>query len=199
MPSGLCHLSSHLCNSFLKSVVFVFIFTQVTYVLQEDLGVLFALPGDTFSVFHLLISDLFSWTGSAAEMLLGIGQNCLSSGYFCSSSILEALLSSCQTGVTGMGTLAGDTVGIFVDSLDNAWWVTKFFGGRLWEQSEGYVGTVMTEMGGQAKTVGGGLGKLAWRSGNGVGNVFRLGGSLIMGMVDTVTGPVRMAFGQESE
>ncbi|XP_044216072.1 uncharacterized protein LOC122988024 [Thunnus albacares] len=172
---------------------------QVSYVLQEDLGVLSALPGDTYSLFHLLTSDLFSWTGSAVEMLLGIGEACFFSVYYCSSSILEALLNSCQTGVTGMGTLAEDTVGIFVDSLDNAWCVTKFFGGRLWEQSEGYVGTVVTEVGGQAKAVGGGLGTLAWRSGNGVGNVFRLGGGLIMGMVDMVTGAVREAFGQESE
>lgn len=90
-------------------------------------------------------------------------------------------------------------MGIFSDALDNGWWVTKFFGGRLWEQSEGYVGTVMSEMGGQAKAVGGGLGRLAWRSGNGVGNVFRLGGGFIMGVVDMVVGAVRGAFGEESK
>ncbi|XP_070767913.1 uncharacterized protein [Enoplosus armatus] len=172
---------------------------QATYVLQEDLGVLSALPGDTFSLLHLLTSDLLSWMGSAAEMLLGIGETCLFGVYYCTSSMLGALLNSCHTGVTGMGTLAGDTVGIFGDVLDNGWWVTKFFGGRLWEQSEGYVGTVVSEMGGQAKAVGGGLGRLVWRSGNGVGNVFRLGGGLIMGMVDMVVGAVRGAFGQESE
>ncbi|XP_035528516.1 uncharacterized protein LOC118336063 [Morone saxatilis] len=172
---------------------------QVTYVLQEDLGVLSALPGDTFSLVHLLTSDLLSWMGSAAELLLGIGETCFFGIYFCSSSMLEALLNSCYTGVTGIGTLAGDTVGIFGDALDNGWWVTKFFGGRLWEQSEGYVGTVMSEMGGQAKAVGGGFGKLVWRSGNGVSNVFRLGGGIIMGVVDMVIGAVRGAFGQESE
>ncbi|XP_054477312.1 uncharacterized protein LOC129109308 [Anoplopoma fimbria] len=172
---------------------------QVTYVLQEDLGVLSAIPGETFSLLHLLTSDLLSWTGSAGETLLGVGENFCSSIYYCSSSMLEALLNSCHTGVTGMGTLAGDTVGIFRGALDNTWWVTKFFGGRLWEQSEGYVGTVMSEMGGQAKAVGGGFGSLAWRSGNGMGNVFRLGGGLVMGMVDMVIGAVRGAFGQESE
>ncbi|XP_051262039.1 uncharacterized protein LOC127366786 isoform X2 [Dicentrarchus labrax] len=172
---------------------------QVTYVLQEDLGVLSALPGDTFSLVHLLTSDLLSWMGSAAELLLGIGETCFFGIYFCTSSMLEALLNSCYTGFTGIGTLAGDTVGIFGDALDNGWWVTKFFGGRLWEQSEGYVGTVMSEMGGQAKAVGGGFGKLVWRSGNGVGNVFRLGGGIIMGVVDMVIGAVRGAFGQESE
>lgn len=98
-----------------------------------------------------------------------------------------------------MGTLAGDTVGIFGDVLDNGWWVTKFFGGRLWEQSEGYVETVVSEMGGQAKAVGGGLGSLAWSGGNGVGNVFRFGGGLIMGLVDTVVVAVREGFGEESE
>ncbi|KAM7421131.1 hypothetical protein PAMA_015342 [Pampus argenteus] len=169
---------------------------QVVYVLQEHLEVLSTLPGNTFSLLHLLTSDLFSWTGSAAEMLLGIVETCLFSVCCCSSSMLEALLTSCQTGITGMGTLAGDTVGVFGDTLDNAWWVTKFFGGRLWEQGEGYMGTVMTEMGGQTKAVGGGLGTLAWRSGNGVGNVFRMGGGLIMGVVDMVTDVVKEAFGQ---
>ncbi|XP_075965248.1 uncharacterized protein LOC142969303 [Anarhichas minor] len=172
---------------------------QVMYVLQEDLGVLSALPGETFSLFHLLTSDLLSWSGSAGEMLLGIGENCCSSVYYCSSSILGALLNSCHTGVTGMGTLAGDTVGIFGDAFDNAWWVTKFFGGRLWEQSEGYVGTVASEMGGQAKAVGGGLGRLVWRSGSGLVNVFRIGGGLIMGMVDVVFGAGKLAFEHESE
>ncbi|XP_029307576.1 uncharacterized protein LOC115021337 isoform X2 [Cottoperca gobio] len=172
---------------------------QVTYVLQEDLGVLTALPGETYSLFHLLTSDLLAWTGSAGETLLGIGENCFSSAYFCSSSILGALLNNCHTGVTGVGTLAGDTVGIFGDVLDNTWWVTKFFGGRLWDQSEGYVGTVMSEMGGQAKAVGGGLGRLVWRSGNGVGNVFTLGGGLVMGVVDMVVGAVRGAYGHESD
>ncbi|XP_076593516.1 uncharacterized protein LOC143324699 [Chaetodon auriga] len=172
---------------------------QVTYVLQEDLGVLSALPGDTFSLLHLLTSDLLSWIGSAAEMLLGIGESCFFSAYYCTSSMVGALLNSCHTGVTGVGTLAGDTVGIFGDALDNGWWVTKIFGGRLWEHSEGYVGTVMSEMGGQAKAVGRGFGRLAWRSGSGVGNVFRMGGGLVMGVVDMVIGAVRAGFGQESE
>ncbi|XP_047453661.1 uncharacterized protein LOC125015761 [Mugil cephalus] len=172
---------------------------QVTYVLQEDLGVLSALPGDTLTVFHLLISDLLSGIGSAAEMLLGIGETCFLGIYYCTSSISGALLSSCYTGVTGMGTLAGDTVGIFSDALDNAWWVTKFFGEWLWDHSEGYVGTVMSEVGGQAQAVGKGFGSLAWRSGNGVGNVFRLGGGLIMGVVDMATGAVKEAFGSETE
>lgn len=173
--------------------------SQVTYVLQEDLGVLSALPGDTYSLLHLLTSDLLSWMDTAADMVLGIGETCFSSMYYCSSSMAGALLNSCYTGVTGVGTLAGDTLGIFGNALDNGWWVTKFFGGRLWEHSEGYVGTVMSEMGGQAKAVGGGVGTLAWRSGNGVGNIFRLGWGIVMGMVDIVVNTVREAFGQESE
>ncbi|XP_015226281.1 PREDICTED: uncharacterized protein LOC107082231 [Cyprinodon variegatus] len=172
---------------------------QVTYVLQEDLGILSALPGDTLTLFHLLISDLLSWMGSAADMLLGIGGTCFSSVYFCTSSMAEALLISCHTGLTGMGTLAADTVGIFGGALDNSWWVTKFFGGRLWEQTEGYVGTVVSEMQGQAQAVGGGLGRLACRSGSGVGNVFRVGGNFIIGMLDVILGGVKEAFGQESE
>uniref|UniRef100_A0A669EST0 INO80 complex subunit E n=1 Tax=Oreochromis niloticus TaxID=8128 RepID=A0A669EST0_ORENI len=171
---------------------------QVTYVLQEDLGVLSTLPGETFTLLHLLTSDLLSWMGTAGEMLLGIGETCFCSVYYCTSSMMGELLSSCHIGVTGLGTLAGDTVGVFGDALDNAWSVTKFFGGRLWEQSEGYMGTVMSEMGGQAQAVGGGFGRLVWRSGKGVINVFRLGGGVIFGMVDVVFGGVREAFGQEA-
>lgn len=171
----------------------------MTYVLQEHLGVLSALPGETFSLLHLLTSDMLSWMVFAGEMLLVIGETCFFGVYYCTSSMLGALLGSCQTGVTGMGTLAGDTVGIFGDTLDNAWWVTKIFGGRLWEHSEGYVGTVVTELGGQAKAVGGGLGRLAWRSGNGIGNVISMGAGLIMGTVDLVFGAVGDSFGQKSD
>ncbi|KAK5621168.1 hypothetical protein CRENBAI_012616 [Crenichthys baileyi] len=172
---------------------------QVAHVFQEDLEVLSALPGDTFTLFHLLMSDLLSWTGSAADMLLGIGETCFSSVYYCASSMVEALLSSCQAGFMGIGTLAGDTVGIFGGVLDNGWWVTKFFGGRLWEQTESYMGAVVSEMGGQAQAVGGGLGRLACRGGNGVGNVFSMGGNFIMGVLDVVFGGARDSFRQESE
>ncbi|KAM4736129.1 uncharacterized protein FYW61_006400 [Anableps anableps] len=172
---------------------------QVTHVVQEDLGVLSALPGDTLTLFHQLTSDLLSWTRSAGDMLLSIGETCFSNVYYCSSSMAEALLSSCHTGFTGMCTLAGDTVGIFGGVLDNSWWVTKFFGRRMWEQTEGYVGTVVSEMGGQAQAVGGGLGRLVWRGGSGVGSVFRMGGNFIIGMLDVVFGAAREAFGKESE
>lgn len=178
-------------------VIHVFFLIQVAYVLQEDLAVLCAIPGDCYSVVHLLVSDLLSWTGSAAETLLGIGETIFSRGYFCTSSIMGGLISSCHNGVTGMGTLAGDTAGIFGDLLDNVWWVSKLFGGQLWEQSEDYVETVVSELGGQAKSVGGGVGILVWRGGNGVGNVFRVGERLITRMVNVVFGRVK-AFGQES-
>ncbi|KAM8870238.1 uncharacterized protein AB9W97_017169 [Spinachia spinachia] len=167
---------------------------QVTYVLQEDLGVLSVLPGETFSLLHLLTSDLVYWAGCAGEALLGIGDECCSSIYYCVSSILEALLDSCHTGVTGIGTLAGDSVGIFCRVLENIWWLIEFFGGRLWEQCEGYVGTVMSEMGGQAKSVGGGFGRLVRQSGIVVANVFKMGGGLVLGIADTVFGAGKMSF-----
>lgn len=113
--------------------------------------------------------------------------------------MMGALLDSCYTGVTGIGTLGGDAAGIFGNGLDNCWWVTKFFGGRAWDQSEGYVESVMAEVGGQAKAVGGGLGRLARRSGHGAGHVFRVGAGLIMGVIDMAIGGVREAFGQEAE
>lgn len=146
-----------------------------------------------------MTSDLLSWMCSAGETLLGVCETCFSSAYFCSSSMVGALLDSCYTGVTGMGTLAGDTVGIFSDALDNGWWVTKFFGGRLWEQSKGYIGTVGSEMGGQVTAMGGGVGRLVWRSVNGVVNVFSLGVGMIMGAVDVFIGGMREALEQKSE
>lgn len=112
---------------------------------------------------------------------------------------MGALLDSCYTGVMGMGTLTGDAVGIIGTGLDNCWWVTKVFGRRVWDQSEGYVETVTSEIGGQAKAVGGGLKKLAWRSGNGMGKIFSVGGGLIMGVADMAIGVVQGAFGQEAE
>nr|XP_057909178.1 uncharacterized protein LOC131105260 [Doryrhamphus excisus] len=172
---------------------------QVTYVLQEDLGVLSALPGDTVSLFYLLTSDLFSWMHWTVENLFGMGKSCVYGLYHCISSMLGELLNCCYTGVTGMGTLAGDTLGIFGDALDNTWWVTRFFGGRLLEQSGDYVGTVAMEMGDQAAAVGGGLGKLAWRSGSGVFSVFIVGGSIIFGVVNVVFGAVTEGFGRETE
>lgn len=172
---------------------------QVLYVLQEDLGVLSALPGDTFNLFHLLTSDCLSYTRSAAETLLGIGDRCFCNAYYCTSSIAGALLNNCHIGVAGMGTLAGDTAGIFGYALDNAWWVTKLFGGQLWECSRGYVGTVASEMGGQSQAVGGGFFRLLWSSGDTVAKVFSLVGGFIFGVVDIIFGAFRIAFGRGNE
>ena len=67
---------------------------QVTYVLQEDLGVLTALPGDTLSLFHLMASDLASGLGSAKDLVVGLGQTSSSCLYSCTAPLLEALLTS---------------------------------------------------------------------------------------------------------
>lgn len=189
---GKCYLEFH-CKTA------SFVLTQVVYILQEDLGVLSALPGDIFTLMHLLTSDLLSLIGFASEMLLGIGEMCLSSIYNCTLLMMGALLNSCLTGVSGIGTLAGDTVGIFGGALDNIWLVTTFFGEWLWEQTEGYLGTVISETGSQAQAVGEGLGKLTLKTGNGITNVFRLGGGLIMEIVEMTIGSVKEAFGLESQ
>ncbi|CAL9705517.1 unnamed protein product [Knipowitschia caucasica] len=171
---------------------------KVSYVLQEDLGVLSALPGDTYSVFHLLFSDIFSWVGSAFDLVYGVVEACFSQFYFVTSSMGEALFDSCYTGVTGIGILAGDTWGIFGDMLDNSWWATKVFGGRLAEQSGDYVRTVVGELGGQAGAVGHGFGKLAWKSGSGVGTVFKIVWRIVMGVLDTTGSIVGLAFEHNS-
>ncbi|CAN9513758.1 unnamed protein product [Ophioblennius macclurei] len=172
---------------------------QVLYVLQEDLGILSGLPGDTFNLLHLLTSDCLSYMRSAAETLFGLGETCFCNAYHCTSSMAGALLDSCHTGVTGMGTLAGDTVGIFGNVLDNGWWVTKYFGGWLWDWSSGFAGTVASEMGGQGQALGGGLFTLLWSSGGTVGKVVSLVGGFIFGVVDLIFGAFRIAFGRENE
>ncbi|XP_034030333.1 uncharacterized protein LOC117514141 [Thalassophryne amazonica] len=172
---------------------------QVGYVLKEDLGVLSALPGETCSLLYLVTSDLLSWVWSAVDTLLGVWGTCVSSAFGCISSMLGELLTSCYAGVTGLGTLLGNTLGIFGDALDNAWWVTRFFGGRLWENSEGYMGSVVSEMGGQVKAVGGGVGRLLWRGGAGVINTVKHGGGFIIGTLEVFFGAMKEAFGQESE
>uniref|UniRef100_A0A4W5LN87 INO80 complex subunit E n=1 Tax=Hucho hucho TaxID=62062 RepID=A0A4W5LN87_9TELE len=170
---------------------------QVAFVLQEDLGVLSALPGDIFSVFYNMASDLVSGAGSVTGLILGVGEMCFSTLYCITAPLVGSLFTSCQDGVTGVGTLAWDGVGIFGGIVDNAWWVSRVVGDQVWEQGGGYVGSVVSEMGGQVKAVGGGMGKLAWRCGNGVGNVVRLAGGLVVGSAETVVENVMEAFGQD--
>lgn len=171
---------------------------QVSYVLQEDLGVLSSLPGDVYSVFHLLVSDVFSWIRSVLDLVLGVVKACFSRIYYCTSSMGGALLSSCCTGVTGMGTLAGDTLGIFGGVLNNTWWVTRFFGGRLAEQSGGYMETVVGELGGQASAVGCGVGKLAWKSGSCAGKVLKFVWRIFTGILDILMGLMEVAFDRDT-
>ncbi|KAG7277923.1 hypothetical protein CRUP_004702 [Coryphaenoides rupestris] len=156
---------------------------QVAYVLQEDLCVLAGLPGDTCYLFYLVTCGAFSWIRSAVSLVLDLVWGCICGMYHCTWAMLAELLGSCYAGLAGVGTLAGDSLGIVGDAVDNAWWVTRLLGGRLWENSEGYVGSVASEMGGQAMNVGGGLGKLVWRSLKGVGHVIRFTLTVILGTV----------------
>ncbi|KAK6326452.1 hypothetical protein J4Q44_G00020970 [Coregonus suidteri] len=93
---------------------------QVAFVLQEDLGVLSALPGDTLSVFYNMASDLVSGVGSVTGLILGVGEMCFSTLYCITAPLVGSLFTSCQDGVTGVGTLAWDGVGIFGGIVDNA-------------------------------------------------------------------------------
>ncbi|XP_077455134.1 uncharacterized protein LOC144073295 isoform X2 [Stigmatopora argus] len=172
---------------------------QVLYVVQEDVGVLAALLEDTVSFVYLVTSDLLSWIRWSLETLLDILMSCIYGVYYCSSSMLVVLLNTCYMGVTGVGTLIWDTVGIFGDVLRNTWWVTKFFGGRLLRQSGDYAGTIAMEMGEQAVALGGGTGRLAWRSVVGVFNVFFTGGSVVFGVLDVIFGAFTEGFGREKE
>ncbi|XP_056457292.1 uncharacterized protein LOC130391271 [Gadus chalcogrammus] len=154
---------------------------QVAYILQEDLGVLTALPGDTCYMLYFVASGVVSRMRWAVEVVLDLVGGCGCGLYHCTSAMVGELLGSCYTGVTGVGTLAGDSVGIVGEVADNAWWVTRLLGGELWEQSKGYAGTVGSEMGGQVMTVGGGLGTLVWRILRGVFRVIRFVVGLVFG------------------
>ena len=154
---------------------------QVAYILQEDLGVLTALPGDTCYMLYFVASGVVSWMRWTVEVVLGLVWGCGCALYYCTSAMVGELLGSCYTGVTGVGTLAGDSVGIVGEVADNAWWVTRLLGGQLWEQSTGYAGTVGSEMGSQAMTVGGGLGTLVWRILWGVFRVIRFVVGVVFG------------------
>jgi len=159
----------------------------VAYVLQEDFCVLAGLPGDTCYLFYLVTCGALSWIRSAVGLVLDLVWGCICVVYHCIWAMLAELLGSCYAGLAGVGTLAGDSLGIVGDTVDNAWWVTRLLGGRLWENSEGYVGSVASEMGGQAMSVGGGLGKLVWRSLKGVGHVIRFTLTVILGTVRMIT------------
>ncbi|XP_031432225.1 endonuclease domain-containing 1 protein [Clupea harengus] len=170
---------------------------QVTYILGEDMAALSAVPSGTFSLFQNMVCDLWSGMWSATNLVAEVGELCFSGIYSCSSPLVGSLFGACQDGVTGVGQLAMDSVGIFGGVLDNVWSVFKFFGGTAWDHSEGYVGTVLSELGHQVKTVGLGLGTLVWRGGRGLGNVVGAVGGLAGGTVGSVVENVKNAFGGE--
>ncbi|XP_063054109.1 uncharacterized protein LOC134448360 [Engraulis encrasicolus] len=170
---------------------------QMTYVLGEELAVLSSLPGNTVSLFWNILCGIANWVLSAAGLVVGAGELCCSTVYACTSPLVCSLFGACHDGVAGMGQLTWDGVGIFGGVVDNAWSLSKFFGGTLWDHGEGYVGSVLSELGHQAKTVGLGVGKLLWRGGRGVGNVVGAVGGLAGGTVGSVVENVKEAFGDE--
>ncbi|XP_010867084.2 endonuclease domain-containing 1 protein isoform X1 [Esox lucius] len=186
LSAPLCHVVSTLSR----------IPGQVTYVVQEDMVVLCALPGDTLRVFYNMVSDLVSGVGSVTALVVGVGEMCFSILYSITAPLVGTLLTSCQDGVTGVGTLVWDGVGIFQGLMDSAWWASGVVGDQAWEQVGGYVGVVGSEIGKQLNEMGGGLGKLAWKCGNGMGNVKRMVEWLVVGSMETVVDNVMEAFGQ---
>uniref|UniRef100_A0A8C9S0K1 INO80 complex subunit E n=1 Tax=Scleropages formosus TaxID=113540 RepID=A0A8C9S0K1_SCLFO len=170
---------------------------QVSDVIQEDVGILSALPSDTFSVFYSIVSDATSGVMSAGGLLGAAGEQCISYVYCCTASLVDTLLNTFVEGVTGVGTLAGDGVGIFQGIAANAWSVSKFITGTAWEHSEGYLCAVFSELGSQMQGVGGGLGKLVMKGGRGVSNVVKIVGMVMAGSVDMVVQAMMEAFGKE--
>ncbi|KAG7469381.1 hypothetical protein MATL_G00128330 [Megalops atlanticus] len=170
---------------------------QVSHVIQEDLTVLLSLPCDTFSLFQNLVSDA-AWGVTSVGGLLGkAGALCACQLYSCTSPLLGTLIESCKEGITGAGTLTWDGVGIFGGVVDRAWSVSRYIGGRVWEQSEGYLCSVLSELGSQVQGVGGGLGKLVMKGGKGVGNVVKTAGWVMGGFGDMAVNMVKGAFGRE--
>ncbi|XP_036394078.1 endonuclease domain-containing 1 protein [Megalops cyprinoides] len=170
---------------------------QVSHVIQEDLTVLSSLPCDTFSLFQNLVSDA-AWGVTSVGGLLGkAGALCACQLYSCTSPLVGTLIDSCKEGIAGAGTLTWDGVGVFGGIVDGAWSVSRFIGGKAWEQSEGYLCGVLSELGSQVQGVGGGLGKLVMKGGKGVGNVVKTAGWVIKGVGDMAVNMVKGAFGSE--
>ncbi|XP_062395504.1 uncharacterized protein LOC134083268 [Sardina pilchardus] len=170
---------------------------QVTYVLGEDLAALSAVPCGAAALVQNMVGDAWAGVSTAVGLVTGVGELCFSGVYSCSSPLVGSLYGACYDGVAGVGQLAKDSVGIFGGTLDNAWSVSKFFGGTAWDHGGGYVGTVVSELGHQVKTVGLGVGKLVWRVGRGLGNMVGIAGGLAGGTVGSVIENVKEAFGGE--
>uniref|UniRef100_A0AAY3ZY74 INO80 complex subunit E n=1 Tax=Denticeps clupeoides TaxID=299321 RepID=A0AAY3ZY74_9TELE len=169
---------------------------QVTYVVQEDLAVLSSVPGDVFTVFENIACD--TWTSAVSPvvgMVYGAGELCVTGLYCCTSPLVGTLLTSCQEGVTGAGTLALDGMSILGEILNSTWSISKFLGGKVLGNSEDYVESLASELGHQVHSAGRGVGKLAWRGGRGVGHVLGMIEWLSRGVVSAAVGNVQEALG----
>lgn len=166
---------------------------QMSYVLQEELGILSAVPYDTFLVFQNIISDTAGGVSCMGSLLGRMVGGCGSLVYSCTSPLAETLFTSFMEGVTGMGVLAGDGVGIFGGLVNTTWSASTLIGGTVLEQGEGYACALSSELGSQMMSMGAGLGKLFVKGGRGVSNVVRFVGVLLGGAVDNVL----EAFGNE--
>ncbi|KAG9344971.1 hypothetical protein JZ751_009511, partial [Albula glossodonta] len=156
---------------------------QVYHVIREDLAVLSSLPGDTLSVFYNVIADTAGGVMSAGGLAGKAGALCASQLYTCTWPLVGALFNTCRDGVMGVGMLTWDGVGVFGGMLDKTWSVSKYIGGKAWEQSQGYLGAVLSESGGQAQRVGGGLRKLVMKGGKGCVNVLYMAWRVVGGTV----------------
>ncbi|KAJ8287760.1 hypothetical protein COCON_G00004190 [Conger conger] len=170
---------------------------QVTHVIQEDLAVLSSLPGGACSIVYNVVGDAALGALGAVSLAGRAGAACVSQVYACTSPLVGTLLSTCQEGVTGVGTLTSDGAGILGWVANRAWSVSKFFGGRTWEQSRDFLWAVLGELGSQSKRVGGGLGKLALRGGKGVANTVCLAGRVVGGVVTVAVETVKEVFGDD--
>ncbi|XP_064165859.1 uncharacterized protein LOC135240381 isoform X1 [Anguilla rostrata] len=168
---------------------------QVTHVIQEDLSVLSALPGVTLSLAYNVAADAACGAVSAAGLAGRAGAACASQLYSCTSPLVGALLSACQDGVVGVGTLTWDGVGIAGGVANRAWSVSRYVGGRAWDQGTDFLWAVLSELGSQSTQAGGGLGKLALKGGNGVVNTVCMAGRVVGGTLSVAVETVKEAFG----
>ncbi|KAI1885757.1 hypothetical protein AGOR_G00207090 [Albula goreensis] len=170
---------------------------QVYHVIREDLAVLSSLPCDTLSVFYNVIADTAGGVMSAGGLAGKAGALCASQLYTCTWPLVGALFNTCRDGVMGVGMLTWDGVGVFGGMLDKTWSVSKYIGGKAWEQSQGYLGAVLSESGGQVQIVGGGLGKLVMKGGKGCVNVLNMAWRVVGGTVGLAVDVVKEAFGND--
>lgn len=167
---------------------------QVGYVLKEDLCVLASVPVDSLTLVNNLGSGVSSGVSRVFNTLYETGEVTTCSLYSCVSLLVNSLLLVLQEGFVGVGTLVWDVLCLMMGTVCNGFTICKVVLGSICYQMLDYLYALCAELGHQMSTVGCGIGKLTWVSGKGVGNLLKMAGSVVFGVVGNTIENVQEAF-----